>query len=202
MNFPKLLASLQHFRHSVCSSHWFPLQVCMLSTATNTVYRKKQSTQWVTNRESLSGLRCCPDREESVCFSSRTCLCLTYQTLLATLDSHTSDTGGTQGSWPRVGSFSAAQFLPRSASPMCWRRQKSYQNIVCAHVTRELQNVSWAQGRDILHALHLLTEWPTLQNFNIKYCNKTPNLSNKNWKKYFVKRICSDHPFRLPRKSY
>lgn len=40
LNFPKLLAGLQHFRHSVCSSHWFPLQVCMLSAATNTVYRK------------------------------------------------------------------------------------------------------------------------------------------------------------------
>lgn len=76
--FPKPLASLQHFVHSAYSSHWFPFQVCMLSTATSiTCIKNTACSEWQT-KSGLNGLCSCPERQESICFSSTASLCLTY----------------------------------------------------------------------------------------------------------------------------
>lgn len=122
----------------------------------------KKPQHIVSDRQrSLSGLCCCPDKEESICFSSKTSLCLVYQTLTASAMTATPVTllavDPEQLSSPEPNDF------PDQAALCAEGGRGHTKNTVCVHVTREQRNVSWAQGRDIPYAWYLITEWSTLQ---------------------------------------
>lgn len=88
------------------------------STAKNTTH-----SEWQTEKFEWALLLPRQGREHLFLQQNISLSCLP-DTCCSCHDSHTSDIAGR---WCRAVFFSRAQFLPRSASPLCWRRQRSYQ---------------------------------------------------------------------------
>lgn len=172
LNFPKLWARLQDYSilDIQCAAPTdFPSRYAC-SALPQILSAGKKPQHIVSDRQrSLSGLCCCPDKEESICFSSKTSLCLVYQTLTASAMTATPVTllavDPEQLSSPEPNAF------PDQAALCAEGGRGHTKNTVCVHVTREQRNVSWAQGREFL-MLGIFSLSDQLCNFNIRHCNK------------------------------